>query len=71
MRACRAWPPTLLCACLPSERSLVDMHRADPFGWHLFDQDEVKILQRLDNKHIIKIADVYETPEHLYLILEL
>ena len=33
--------------------------------------DEVRILQKLNHPHIIKIHDVYDTDKHLYLVLEL
>merc|ERR1712154_179690 len=34
-------------------------------------QREIGVMQKLNHEHIVKLYDIFETPNHLYLIIEL
>lgn len=33
--------------------------------------EEVEILQKIDHEHIVKLYDIYETKDHLYMVMEI
>jgi len=33
--------------------------------------EEVEILQKIDHRHIVKLYDIYETKDHLYMVMEI